>query len=211
MITSEYNRDQLETISGVRQFLRSLSRSRIGQINRWIKPYLKFRTDVADFQAMHFSEICTQKCFTSHSSACCNREGIATFFADVVVNVLLSSDPEIDSLLDILSKDRGGFKCVYLTDNGCLWHIKPIVCEMFLCKHAKNAVLEKDDDLRAQWKKFCRREKRYTWPTRPVLFDKLEKVFIQDGFCSPLMYFHNSPGLLRIKNQSIKKHPKALF
>ena len=211
MITSEYNRDQLETIFGVRQFLGRLSRSRIGQINRWIKPYLRFRADVAEFQATHFSEICTQKCFTNQSSACCNKEGIATFFADVVVNVLLSSDQEIDSLLDILSKDRGGFKCVYLTENGCLWHLKPIVCEMFLCKHAKDAVLEKDDVLRSQWEKFCLRETRYTWPSRPVLFDKLEAVFIQDGFHSPLMYFHNSPGLLRVKNRSIKKHTKAPF
>ena len=137
MIASEYNRDQIEAFAMVRQYLGSLSRSRISQIKQWIKPYLRFRDDVADFQRQHFSEICTQKCFTSQTSACCNREGIATFFADMVINVLLSSDREVDALLDILSQDRGGFKCVYLTENGCLWRLKPIICDMFLCKHAK--------------------------------------------------------------------------
>ena len=208
MIASEYNRDQLEALFMVRQYLRSLSRSRISQLKQWIKPYLRFRDDVADFQVLHFSEICTQKCFASQSSACCNRDGIATFFADVAINVLLSSNREVDALLDILSQDRGGFKCVYLTENGCLWRIKPIVCEMFLCKHAKDAVLENNDVLRTQWEKFRRRERQYTWPSRPVLFDKLEGLFIQAGFNSPLMYFHHSPGLLRVKNQFIKKYSK---
>ena len=208
MIASEYNRDQIEAFAMVQQYLRSLSRSRISQIKQWIKPYLRFRDDVADFQVQHFSEICTQKCFASQSSACCNRDGIATFFADVAINVLLSSDREVDALLDILSQDRGGFKCVYLTENGCLWRIKPIVCEMFLCKHAKGAVLENNHVLRTQWEKFRRRERQYTWPSRPVLFDKLEGLFIRAGFNSPLMYFHHSPGLLRIKNQFVKKHPK---
>ena len=208
MIASEYNRDQSEALFMVRQYLRSLSRSRIGQIEWWIKPYLRFRADVADFQGQHFSEICTWKCFTSQSSACCNRDGIAIFFTDVAINVFLSSDREVDSLLNILSQDRGGFKCVYLTENGCLWRIKPIVCEMFLCKHAKDAVLENNDVLRTQWEKFRCREKRYTWPSRPVLFDKLEELFSRAGFNSPLMYFHHSPGLIRVKNQFIKKHSK---
>ena len=208
MIASEYNRDQLEAHFMVRQYLRSLSRSRIGQVKRLVRPYLQFRADVAYFQRQHFSEICTQKCFTSQTSACCNREGIATFFADVAINVLLSSHREIDALLDILSQDRGGFKCIYLTEDGCLWRLKPIVCEMFLCKHAKDAVLENNDVLGTQWKKFRRRERRYTWPNRPVLFDKLEELFIRAGFDSPLMYFHHSPGLLRVKNRLMKKNQK---
>jgi len=74
--------------------------------------------------------------------------------------------------------------------------------------HAKDAVLEKDSNLRAQWEKLLFRERRYTWPSRPVLFDKLEELFIRAGFDSPLMYFHHSPGLLRVKNRSVKNHPK---
>jgi hypothetical protein len=70
---------------------------------------------------------------------------------------------------------------------------------MFLCEHAKNLVLDNNKALKSQWETFRQRERRYTWPTRPVLFDELEDYFIEAGFDSPLMYFHRSPGLLRLK------------
>ena len=111
---SEYNQQQIEAFMMVRQYLQGLSRSRVGQTKRRIRNYLRFRADVAGFQALHFSEVCTHKCFTNQTSACCGREGIATFFADVVINVLLSSEGEIDAVLQALFTDRGGFKCVYL-------------------------------------------------------------------------------------------------
>jgi hypothetical protein len=156
----------------------------------------------------HFSAVCTRKCFTNQSSACCNKEGIVTFFADVVINVFLSSDREVNALLNVISRGAGGFKCVYLTENVCLWRLMPIVCEMFLCKHARDTVLENNNVLRTRWEKLRQRERRYTWPSRPVLFDKLEEFFIQGGLDSPLMYFHHSPGLLRVKDQRIKRHSK---
>ncbi len=152
--------------------------------------------------------MCTEKCFTSQTNACCGRDGIATFFADVVINALLSTAEEVDALLRKLSKDPGGFKCVYLTEKGCLWRLKPIVCEMFLCEHAKDTVLGKDDTLRDHWERLRRREKRYTWPSRPVLFDELEEMFIRAGFDSPLMYFHRGPGLLQVKAKHIKNPTK---
>jgi hypothetical protein len=34
-----------------------------------------------------------------------------------------------------------------------------------------------------------------------VLFDDLEAFFIDCGCTSPLMYLHNSPGLLRVKQK----------
>ena len=187
-----------------RRYLGGLSRSRIGQMKRLTLNYLQFRADVADFQALHFSEICTHKCFTNQTSACCGREGIATFFADVVINVLLSSEREVDAVLEALFTDRGGFKCVYLTEDGCAWRLKPIVCEMFLCRQAKETVLNTNHTLRTRWENLRLRERRYTWPSRPVLFDKLEALFMRAGFESPLMYFHHSPGLLRIKERSGK-------
>jgi len=203
---SPYNRDQLEAITMIRRYMGEPSRGRMSQIKRKIQSYLRFRADVADFQKRDFSVLCTQKCFTSQTSACCGREGIATFFADMVINIFLSSAEEIDSLSQTLIHDLGGLNCVYLTDKGCLWRLKPIVCEMFLCQHAKDTVLGGDETIQSQWEKLCRREKRYTWPSRPVLFDDLEKLFIKKGFDSPLMYFHRSPGLLRVKAQSkIKK------
>ena len=205
---SEYNRDQLEAIQMVQRHLGRLSRDQMTRLRRRIEPYLQFRGEVTDFQKQHFSEVCTEKCFTSQTSACCGREGIATFFADVVMNALISKEEEVEGLLHALSEDTGGFKCVYLHEKGCLWRLKPIVCEMFLCEHAKESVLGNDKAVAEQWEKLRLREKRYTWPSRPVLFDELEELFIEAGFDSPLMYFHRSPGLLRIKAKHIKNLPK---
>ena len=204
MTMSPYNREQLEAILMVRDYLRRLSGAHIGRLKRRIRSYLLFRSDVEKFQRLYFSEVCSEKCFTSQTSACCGREGIATFFADVVINGLLSSDEETDALLQAISRDSGGFKCVYLTGRGCLWRLKPIVCEMFLCEYAKESVLAGDHALQSRWEKLRRRERRYTWPSRPVLFDELEERFIQAGFDSALMYFHRSPGLLRIKSKFIR-------
>jgi hypothetical protein len=111
----------------------------------------------------------------------------------------MSPHEEIDRLLQALSVPNPSLKCVYLGTKGCLWLIKPIVCEMFLCEHARNSVFDNDPNAHKQWKRLRRREKRYTWPNRPVLFDDLEAYFIKSGYASSLMYFHNSPGLLRIK------------
>jgi hypothetical protein len=44
-----------------------------------------------------------------------------------------------------------------------------------------------------------RQEKKYKWPDRPVLFDHLEKVFLDMGYRSSLMHLNLSPGLLRVK------------
>ena len=59
----------------------------------------------------------------------------------MVVNALISQDREIDLLLEVLKEPNNGFKCIYLGEKGCLWRLKPIVCEMFLCEHAKKEVL----------------------------------------------------------------------
>jgi hypothetical protein len=195
----EYNQQQKEAILMVRQYLSHLPDSKLRWLKQRIKSYLQFRKVVAAFQDEHFAHICSEKCFTSRTSACCGREGIITFFADVVINLLLSTSREIDTLLEILKGDTGGFNCVYLNESGCLWRCKPIVCEMFLCAHAKNLVLADNQRLASQWEGFRRRERLYTWPTRPVLFDELEVAFLNAGFDSPLMFVNNSSGLLRLK------------
>lgn len=210
MVTGEYNSDQIATFQMVRNYLEELPETRISWLREKTRPYLAFRQDVADFQARHFSGVCTRKCFTDLISACCGREGIATFFADTVINILFSSHAEIDIIIQALILDRGGYKCVYLSDSGCLWRIKPIVCEMFLCDHAKQTVLERDQDLRSAWEELRRREKEFTWPSQPILFDELETIFMEAGLDSPLMYFHKSPGLLRVKagfHNNFKKYP----
>ncbi|NVL89673.1 MAG: hypothetical protein HWN69_01585 [Desulfobacterales bacterium] len=202
---NDYNLEQSETIQMVREHLRTILPSERKKLKIRIKDYLQFRKEVNRFLQHHFSQICTQKCYQDHYSACCSREGITTFFADVVINLLMSSGEETDRLLQVLSVPSPSFRCVYLGESGCLWNIKPIVCEMFLCEHARESVFHKDSNALRQWEKLNRREKRYTWPNRPVLFDDLETRFIRAGYSSTLMYFHNSPGLLRVKKLAGKK------
>jgi hypothetical protein len=207
---SDYNQEQIEAIHMVHEHLKGLSPSQSRWLRRRIRSYLKFRAEVARFQQDLFADTCSHKCFTSRTSACCGREGIITFFADVVINVLLSTTAEIETLLRILEENQGGFNCVYLTENGCAWRLKPIVCEMFLCDHAKDSVLAGNDGLSSRWHRFRKQKLYYTWPTRPVLFDELEDFFIEAGFDSPLMYFHHSPGLLRIKAKHAKSSERPL-
>ena len=116
--------------------------------------------------------------------------------------MLLSTPDEIATLKNVLQNLKSGFKCVYLGPQGCLWRLKPIVCEMFLCDRAQQTVFNERSDLKEQWEAFKQRKKIFTWPDRPVLFDDLEKYFMDAGYTSPMMYMHNSPGLLRVKNNS---------
>ncbi|RLB83000.1 MAG: hypothetical protein DRH17_03605 [Deltaproteobacteria bacterium] len=205
---SDYHQEQFKAIVLVRNHLKTLSPSELARLKARIRSYLRFRKEVDQFFRHRFSKVCTQKCYQNHYSACCNREGIITFFADVVINVLMSSGNEMDRLLQVLRVPNLGPKCVYLGKNGCLWRVKPIVCEMFLCEHARRAVFDKDPRALKAWEKLKRREKRYTWPSRPILFNTLETYFIQEGYASSLMYFHNSPGLMRVKALARKKGTK---
>jgi len=199
-MVSKYNRDQIEAIILAHNHLRSLNPHELSKLRSKIEGYLRFRKEVYEFQRYYFSEICTNQCFENNYSACCNLEAVAIFFADVVINVLLSSDQEIYHLLEALRMGSRGFKCVYLGNSGCIWRLKPIACEMFLCKDAKAAVFTKNNVALRQWEEFKCREKAYTWPDKPVLFDDLEEYFIKAGFSSDIMYFHKSPGLLKIKS-----------
>ena len=205
MKMSEYNRDQWEALLMVRHCLEGLPASETRRLRATVGPYLEFRSEVSRFQKEFLFEICTQACFSTRHSACCNRDGIATFFADVVINALLSSGEELDVLRTTLENDPGGFKCVYVGEKGCLWRLKPIVCEMFLCDRAKETVLGKDKNLSDRWEGLLRDEKQFTWPDKPILFDDLEQLFLQAGLKSSLMYCHLSPGLLRVKAQSSRK------
>ena len=206
---SRYNREHLETFRAVREHIARMRpvdrRDLLGRIT----PYLAFRHEVAAFQEAHFSEVCTLKCFQDRTSACCGREGIAAFFADVVVTTLLAPPEETTALMHALENTREGSQCVYLGDRGCLWRVKPVVCEMFLCNHALKTVLNPDPALKAQWEAFRNREREFTWPDRPVLFDDLEALFLERGCDSPLMYFHKGPGLLRVKEKARARRREA--
>lgn len=199
---NEYHIEHLQTFEVIANRFATLDEKEIGRLREMAAGYFVFRNQVDDFFAEHFGGICTENCYRSRVSACCTREGIIAFFADVVINVLVSEKAEIESLMAVLRKPNHGFKCVYLGEAGCMWRIKPVICEMFLCDPAKNEAFAKNPSISDVWDSMKEREKRFRWPDRPVLFDDLEKDFMKAGYDSPLMYLNNSPGLLRLKQKS---------
>jgi len=200
---NEYQEEQLQALEMVRNHLAGFSDNGQNNLRALVSDYLSFRREMACFLEKHFSHVCTRTCYQSNLSACCTREGIITFFADVVVNVLSSSADEIEKLHVGLKKPHEGTKCLYLGQDGCRWRVKPLVCEMFLCARAEKEVLSADPRLEKEWERLNKRAKSFRWPDRPVLFDKLEEIFIDGGCTSGLMYLHNSPGLLRVKEEEL--------
>jgi hypothetical protein len=199
---SSYQKEQAETLDIVREGLSGLSLKAVNGLRNLCDSYMAFRAEVDAFLTLYFSDICTQSCYQSHLSACCSKDGIVTFFADVVINSLFCSKDQLALLSTALTRPHQGFKCVYLSNNGCLWTVKPIVCAMFLCDAVENTVFLKHPDIAIKWKALKNKEKMFKWPDRPVLFDRLESEFLDLGLDSPLMYLHNSPGLLRIKQKA---------
>lgn len=197
-----YHQEQIDALSMVRHLLKKLPQREQKQLRASVADYIQFRQEVDSFLARYFNDVCTATCYQSRTSACCSREGIITFFADIVVNLLASEQAEFERLLHVLGKPNEGSKCVYLSETGCLWHLKPIVCQMFLCDRSKKQVFDQNPRLRNEWEFLETRRKGFTWPDRPVLFDDLESYFLKAGCRSPLMYLHNSPGLLRIKQKA---------
>jgi hypothetical protein len=205
---SDYQIEQLEALSLARMHLKSLPPRERAALLASAADYLEFRDEVDRFLAAHFGRVCDQACYQSRLSACCSREGIITFFADVVINLLVSSEPEADELVRALKREPTGFKCVYLRPNGCRWRVKPIVCQMFLCEPARARVFAQRPEAEAEWRGFEARRKAFTWPDRPVLFDHIEAYFLRAGCASRLMYLHNSPGLLRLKQKAGLASPR---
>jgi len=203
---SSYHKEQIDALTLVKAQLDALPDTERLALEKLTADYLAFRREVDEFLSANFSQVCTETCYQSRLSACCSREGIITFFGDIVVNVMSSDGSEFENLLAVLRNPNQGFKCVYLTGHGCLWRIKPIVCQMFLCDRAKELVFGDEYRLQTEWELLEQKRKLFTWPDRPVLFDALETYFMKRGCRSPLMYLHNSPGLLRIKETSRQRH-----
>ena len=197
-----YQIEQADTLDMVCRHFGTISPQKRLALLSQISDYLLFRDAVDAFLREHFENTCTQNCYQSKVSACCSREGIITFFGDVVINLLVSGEAEIKGLATVLQTPNTGFKCVYLGKQGCMWRVKPMVCEMFLCEQAKKEVFGLKPWTGELWQELKQREKLYRWPDRPVLFDDLERYFMARGYSSPLMYLHNSPGLLRVKKRA---------
>jgi hypothetical protein len=203
-----YQTEQLQTLQMVRRYLTQISEAERETLKESLTDFVTFRDAVDAFLENYFRDICNRKCYQSKLSACCSRDGIIIFFAEVIINALLADPAALERLQDVLTHPHEGFKCVFLGHEGCLWRIKPIVCEMFLCDAAENAVLKENPVARKRWDALIRQKKDYTWPDRPVLFDTLEQICIDAGYTSPLMFLHNSPGLLRVKRQGMQSKAK---
>lgn len=196
---NEYQKEHFDAFRRVHEILKQSPVAEIEALKTKCLPYLDFRKEVDGFLREHFHSICTEKCYQSRLSACCSREGIIAYFADIVINSIFSDDRETNDITFRLCQTNTGFKCIYLTGNGCLWRVKPIVCEMFLCDQAEDGAFHEKPDVKRRWDEYKQRSKGFTWPDRPVLFDDIEVFFMEKGCMSSLMYLNNSPGLLRIK------------
>ncbi|NNF99268.1 MAG: hypothetical protein HKM93_07805 [Desulfobacteraceae bacterium] len=197
-----YQREQWDTLSLVENYISRQTSSERSELSTAIEKYLDYRHRLDIFLSLHFNEICTRECFQNNLSACCSKDGIITFFGDVVVNVLASDETHLNTMFNLLTRPHTSPKCLYLTTSGCAWRIRPSVCALFLCDRAKDAVFSLNPDRKVEWDELKREEKDYKWPDKPVVFDYLETVFIEAGIRSPLMYLHNSPGLLRVKKRA---------
>jgi hypothetical protein len=199
---NEYQHEQREALTLVRSGLLRLGDEKVRQLTEKIGDYMNFRQSVDRFLNRYFSRVCSRTCYRSRTSACCSKDGIITFFADTVINALHADAPALDRMDAVLSRHNSGHRCVYLGDDGCRWTVRPVVCAMFLCDRAMSAVFDDDPPARLTWESLRKQEKSFKWPDRPVLFDDLEKVFLDLGYRSSLMHLNLSPGLLRIKKQA---------
>jgi hypothetical protein len=198
---SEYNRDQLESFRALAEAVERLTAGEIRELrDSWV-PYLGFRVELDAFFEASFLPTCRETCFNTKWSACCGFESIFTFFADLVITYVESEPRERAALFEVLSKPNTGRHCVYLGDKGCLWKVTPISCAMFYCDPAKTLAFEERPEAKPAWETLQASEKQFTYPTQRVLFDDLEVFFRLRGLDSPHMYFHRSPGLMRLKKR----------
>lgn len=197
-----YQREQQLALIQAINYLECLTSEDRRALKAKMTPYTVFREQVDQFLSEHCGEFCTRSCYTSKTSACCSKDGIITFWADVLINACYSSKVQLSSLMESIQKPEYDHKCIYLGANGCLWQVRPLVCTMFLCDQVQQALIEKDKKVYGQWKALNSQAKSYRWPDRPVLFDHLEQSCIDAGIQSSLMYLNNSPGLLRVKQKA---------
>lgn len=197
-----YQKEHADTFKMVRSYLSARSGSERRYLRELCGPYTDFRKRLGQFQRAHVTGLCTAKCFQNHLSACCSRDSIVVYFADVVVHCLYADGARTDEMESALRGRNRGHRCVYLTDKGCRWHVSPIVCAMFLCDEAESHLSTASARAAQKWRSFQKERRCFTWPDRPVLFDALERRFLDAGMSSPLMHLNSSPGLLAVKRRA---------
>ena len=199
---NEYQTEQWQALNLARAAIACIHRDEAENLKEKISRYMEFRGEVDLFLSKYFGSHCTQSCFENRLSACCSKDGIVTFWADIVINALLSSQAQLADCSQALSEPASEHKCTYLGPTGCRWHVRPLMCAMFLCDAIKDKVFTLQSELQGNWESLQARAKDFRWPDKPVLFDWLEGYFLDRGIQSPLMYINMSPGLLRIKQKA---------
>lgn len=199
---SLYHRTQLESIRSAFEACEKLDDLTRTHLRNLASPYMEFRRELDQFNERYFLSYCRKACFETKRSACCGYESIIVFFADEVINYLFGGKDDFPIILEKLRRVKASDHCVYLGEEGCLWTIRPISCAMFFCDDVKKEVFWNVPEAQTRWNELVRKEKSFTWPDRPVLFDTIEEVFIKIGVMTDHMYCHRSPGLLKLKQDS---------
>ncbi len=199
---NNYQQEQLEAQTQIADWLGQCPTSAPSAWRRRVAAYIDFRKQVDQYLNRNFNSYCTTNCYQNNLSACCSKDGITTFYADLFINALVSDSSQLDRLKLAIEGPLHARKCIYLGKTGCLMMVRPVVCAMFLCSQAQQEVFAANESVKAQWADFRRQAKAFRWPDQPVLFDDIEQAMIAAGYQSPLMYLHNSPGLLRVKQKA---------
>ena len=197
-----YQKEHLDTYRLVMDYLASHPAAERKYLLDLTADYIDFRKRLDEFQQTYIGDLCSGRCFQNNLSACCSRDSIIVYFADVLINCLYSNEDETKSIIKLLQGDNSGHRCIYLAHHGCRWRISPIVCSMFLCEEAETVIRDGTLHVAEQWRAFEAERNLYTWPDRQVLFDDLECRFLDAGLNSPLMHLNSSPGLLALKRKA---------
>lgn len=116
---NDYQKEQWDALIQVTAALKKMSSMDLEALRGEMKAYLNFRQEVDAFLKAHFSTYCTQSCFENQQSACCSKDGIITFWADVVINAVFCSDAQLEKLFNAIRHPRSPHKCIYLANQGC--------------------------------------------------------------------------------------------
>ena len=197
-----YQNEQRNALTKALSYLETLSSTELKMLQNDIQPYIQFREEVEIFLSSYCSDACTLNCYTSKTSACCSKDGIIIFWADVLINAVCSTQEQLGMLMASIRFPKIDYKCIYLGATGCCWQVRPLVCAMFLCNFVQQGSIDKNENACDRWAVLNSRAKSFRWPDRPVLFDQLEQRCMSIGIHSSLMYLNNSPGLLAIKRKA---------
>ena len=199
---NDYQKEQWDALTLIKTQWVLINSDEKNCLKTEIQPYLHFRQQIEVFLDAYFNPFCKRNCYENHLSACCSKDGIVTFWADMVINACFSSQEQLDRLIEAVTAPMHPRKCIYLGPLGCRWRLKPLMCAMFLCEAAQKEVFVKNPKIQDQWEALNGLAKAFRWPDQPVLFDRMETFFLARGCRSPLMYINTTPGLLRIKQRA---------